>query len=165
MRTTIIAAGILALSMTLPARADENNKLTILSFDKPVQLPGVTLPAGKYRFELADTVGSRRAIKVQSDDGKQQVAMLQTMPLNLLEPAKDPIVVFGETPRNQPEAVKAWVYPGESIGYEFVYPREQAITIAKEAHIAVLSNSGDKIERIDENGRVVNDKDDNAGRK
>jgi hypothetical protein len=25
-----------------------------------------------------------------------------------------------------PDAIKAWFYPGETTGFEFVYPREQA---------------------------------------
>jgi len=151
------AASIAALCLTLPARADENTKLTYLSFSKPVQLPGVTLPAGRYRFELADPVESRRVIKVQSEDGKQQVAMLLTLQNQLPAPAKDPLVLFGETAAGQPEAVKAWVYPGESIGYEFVYPREQAMKIAGQNHTGVLSQSGNDVERINERGEKVPD--------
>jgi hypothetical protein len=155
--TMMAAAGIAALCLSLPAHADENNKLTYLSFSKPIQLPGVTLPAGRYRFELADPVESRRVIKVQSEDGKQQLAMLLTMQNHSSDPAKDPLVLFGETPEGQPDAVKAWVYPGESTGYEFIYPHDQALKIARQTHTGVLSKSGDTIERIDERGQKVPD--------
>jgi len=142
---------------TTPVRADESNKLTYLTFSKPTQLPGVTLPAGRYRFELADTVESRRVVKVASEDGKKQLAMLLSIPNQLRDPAKDPVVLFAETPQGQPEAVKAWVYPGETIGYEFIYPHDEALTIAKRSHTSVLSKSGDSIERIDEHGNKVSD--------
>src|ERR1700751_2413118 len=118
----MMAAGIAALCFSLPARADENTKLTYLSSSKRGHLPGVTLPAGRYRFELADPVESRRVVKVQSEDGKQQLALLLSMQNQLREPAKDPVVLFMETTEGQPDAVKAWVYPGERIGYEFIYP-------------------------------------------
>jgi hypothetical protein len=158
MRLKIMAAaGVAALCLSMPAHADENNKLTYLSFSKPVQLPGVTLPAGRYRFELADPIESRRVIKVESEDGKQQLAMLLTLQNQVTEPAKDPLVLFGETPEGQPEAVKAWFYPGESTGFEFVYPRGEAIKIAKQSHTGVLSKSGDNIERINERGEKVPD--------
>jgi hypothetical protein len=150
---SMVMGGMLCLGLSV--HADENNKLTYLTFSKPVQLPGVTLPAGRYRFELADPEEGRRVIKVASEDGKKQLAMLMSIPNQLSDPAKDPLVLFGETPAGQPDAVKAWVYPGESIGYEFIYPHAEALTIAKRAHTPVLSKSGNKIERINEKGETV----------
>jgi hypothetical protein len=138
--------------MSMPAHADEANKLTNFTFSKAVQLPGVTLQPGKYRFELADPQESRRVIKVSNEDGSKQIAMLQTIPVTLRDPAKDPIVLFGEAPAAEPDAVKAWVYPGESTGYEFVYPHDEAIRLAKRYHARVLSKSGDKVERVNESG-------------
>jgi len=143
--------------MSIPAQADEASKLTNFTFSKAVQLPGVTLQPGKYRFELADPQESRRVIKVSNEDGSKQLAILQTIPVTLRRPAKDPIVLFGEVPASEPDAVKAWVYPGESTGYEFVYPHDEAIKLAKRYHARVLSKSGDKVERVDESGAVSHD--------
>jgi hypothetical protein len=149
------ALAVVALWLNVPARADESDKLTYLTFSKPVQLPGMTLPAGRYRFQIADQEESRRVIKVGSDDGKKQYGMLLTIPNEVRTPPKDALVLFGEAPADQPDAVKAWVYPGESIGYEFIYPHDEAVTIAKRHHTTVLSKSGDKIERIDETGNAA----------
>ena len=98
---------------------NENNKLTYFTFSKPVQLPGKTLPAGKYRFELADPQESRRVIKVSSEDGSKQLAMLQTVQYTMRDPAKEAIALFGESPASEPVAVQTFVYPGETIGFEF----------------------------------------------
>ncbi|MFL5553748.1 MAG: hypothetical protein ACJ770_13185 [Gemmatimonadaceae bacterium] len=154
MRNIIVMTAIAAatLSAYRPASADEANKLTYFTFSKPVQLPGVTLEPGKYRFELADPQESRRVIKVSNEDGTKQLGMLLSIPNQLRDPAKDAIVLFGEVPASEPDAVKAWVYPGERIGYEFIYPHDQAVTLAKKYHTSVLSNSGDKVERVDESG-------------
>ena len=154
MRTTFLMTAIAAvtLSVLTPVRADETTKLTNFTFSKPVQLPGITLPAGKYRFELADPQETRRVIKVSNEDGTKQLAMLLTIPNELRDPAKDPMVMFGETPASEPLAVKAWVYPGERTGYEFIYPHDEAVALAKRYHTKVLSKSGDKIERVDEAG-------------
>jgi hypothetical protein len=35
--------------------------------------------------------------------------------------------------------VKVWYYPGETIGNEFVYPKAQAMKIARETHTRVLA--------------------------
>jgi len=158
MRLKLLAAvGLAALSLSVPTSADENNKLTLLTFSQPVQLPGLTLPAGRYRFELADPVGDRRVIRVASEDGKTQMGLLQTIPNQLRDPAKDPLVLFAETPAGQPDSVKAWVYPGESIGYEFIYPHDQAMRLAKQTRSSVLSTNQDKVERINEQGEPVKD--------
>jgi hypothetical protein len=154
MRTMFLMTAIVAtlLSGSMPARADESSKLTYFTFSKPVQLPGKTLPAGKYRFELADPQESRRVIKVSSEDGSKQLAMLQTVQYTMRDPAKDPIVMFGETPASEPTAIKTWVYPGETIGFELIYPHDDAVKLAKRYHTKVLSKHGDKIERVDESG-------------
>ncbi len=149
-----IAIAAAALCLTAPARADETNKLTYLTFDKPVQLPGVTLPAGRYRFELADTEESRRVVKIQSEDGKKQLALLLTVQNQLRDVPKDAVVLFRETAKGQPDAIRSWNYPGERIGYEFVYPKAEALVIAHRTHQPVLAKDGDKVHHIDENGNV-----------
>src|SRR5882672_1294499 len=103
---TFIAAAALTAAVAAPARADESDKLTYLTFSKSVQLPGVTLPAGRYRFQLADTQESRRVIKVQSEDGKKQFAMLLSIPNQLRDIPKDAVVMFNETARGEPDAVR-----------------------------------------------------------
>ena len=154
---TLIAVTVAALCLSLPARADESNKLTYITFSKSVQLPGVTLPAGRYRFELADVVESRRVIKVQSENGKKQLAMLLTVPNQLRDIPKDPVVLFKETAEGQPEAVRSYNYPGERTGYELIYSHAEAMVIAHRTHTPVLSKHGDKIERVDENGNKADD--------
>jgi hypothetical protein len=141
-----------AISVAAPIRADDSTKLTNLTFSQAVRLPGVTLEPGTYRFELADPGGSRNVIKVSNQDGTKQLAMLNTIPYNLTEAASKPVVVFGEAKANQPEPMKAWVYPASRTGYEFIYPHDEAITLAREYRTEVLSSDGDKIERVNEKG-------------
>ena len=154
---TMAVAAAAALWLGGPVSADETNKLTYLTFSKPVELPGLTLEAGRYRFEVADPQETGRVIKVPIADGKPAVAILLSIPRTLSKAPKDSLVLFTETPAGQPDAIKTWVYPGESIGYEFVYPRDEALKIAKRSHSTVLSKSGNKIERIDENGKPTSD--------
>ena len=153
----VTAIAVATLGAWAPAGADETTKLTNFTFSKAVQLPGITLPAGRYRFELADPQDNRRIIRVSNEDGTKQLAMLQTIPNQLRDPAKDPIVLFGEVPAGQTDAIKAWVYPGERTGYEFVYSHDEAVALAKRYHTSVLSKSGDKVERVNEAGAASRD--------
>src|SRR4030095_7011689 len=94
-------------------------------------LPGVTLPAGTYLFRLADPNSSRKVINVLSADGKRSLAMLHTIPHQLLRAPQNPEIRFREAGANMPPPIKTWWYPGKSIGYEFIYPRPQALRLAK----------------------------------
>ena len=48
-------------------------------------------------------------------------------------------MTFHERPAGEPEALKAWFYPGTEWGQQFVYERPRAIQLAKETNETVLS--------------------------
>jgi hypothetical protein len=106
-----------------------------------VTLPGVTLPAGKYIFRLADPDSSRKVINVLSEDGKRSLAMLQTIPNQATKAPKDAEIRFMETSAKVPPPVKTWWYAGKAIGYEFIYPRKQALELAKATSEPVLTTT------------------------
>ena len=136
----VVIAGVLAL-VTAPARADELNQLTCLTFSEPVELPGVALPAGSYLFKHPDGLIDRHIVQVLSSDGKQVLGTFLTIPEERLEPSDKTVVTFKEMPVGTPEAVRAWFYPREKLGDEFVYPREEALKIAKATRQSVLSTT------------------------
>jgi len=136
---TICCAAALAACLVPGARADEWNKKTILTFSGPVQIPGVTLAAGTYVFKLADLASNRHVVQVFDKDEKKIYGTILAIPDQKLEPSDKPVVMFAERPAGTPQAVKAWFYPGETIGNEFVYPKDQAVKIARDTHQSVLS--------------------------
>ena len=134
-----IAVSLLGLVTTSTVRADEWNKKTILTFSGPVQIPGVTLPAGSYVFKLADIPGNRHVVQVFDKDEKKIYTTILAIPNDRIEPSDKPLVLFSERASGSPQAVKVWYYPGERTGNEFVYPKSQAMRIAKETHQRVLA--------------------------
>src|SRR5262252_3455798 len=141
MSTLKVACGVAMLSLLLApaARADEFTKLTLMTFSGPVDLPGISLPAGTYRFSLADPQTGRRVVKVTSQDGTKVYGLFLSMSNQRVTPTKQPVILFKEAAAGAPPAVKVWFYPGESYGYEFAYPHDQAMKIAKATHEPVLS--------------------------
>jgi len=137
-RNACIAA-VFAIGLSTAAHADEWNKLTYLTFSGPVNMPGITLPAGTYRFELMDPDTSRRVIRVSDKEGTKNYGIFLSISDQKLEPSDNPVVMFKETPVGFPQPIRAWFYPGETHGYEFVYPHDQALKIAKATHQPVLS--------------------------
>jgi hypothetical protein len=162
----LCCAVALAAFVAPAARADQFNKLTYLTFSGPVQIPGVTLAPGTYMFKLADSMSTRHIVQVFDKDGSKLYATLLAIPDKRMDPPEKNIVLFGERPAGSPQAIKAWWYPGDSFGDEFVYPKSQAMKIAKDVHQPVLSmedeGSSDrakmkdaKVGRVNENGEVT----------
>jgi hypothetical protein len=159
----LCGAAILAACLAPAAHADEWTKLTYFTFSAPVEMPGMVLPAGSYKFELADPDSTRRVVRISEKEGGKIQGIFLSIPDQKLEPSDKPIVMFKETPAGAPEAVKAWFYPGETTGYEFVYPHDQALKIAKATHTSVLTAKGEvtgttlatDTTRVDETDRVL----------
>jgi hypothetical protein len=155
--------GVAAVLVAAVTHAQPSDKRTFFTFSRAITLPGVTLPAGKYIFRLADDQTSRKVIQVMSSDGTTPYAMLLTIPNDRRDPAKDAEVSFLETAARAPSAVRAWWYPGERTGYEFIYPRAQARQLAKTTGASVLTTKSDttksdetrtaELTRIDASGR------------
>jgi len=140
----LCCAAALTAFVAPAAHADDWNKKTILTFSGAVQLPGATLPAGSYVFKLADIPGNRHVVQVFDKDEKKIYATILAIPNERLEPADKPVVLFSERASGSPQAVKVWYYPGERIGNEFVYPKSQAMKIAKATHQRVLAYNDDE---------------------
>jgi hypothetical protein len=130
-------------------------KDTNITFSGPVQLPNVTLPAGTYRFRtmpVANSVGlGDHVVQVSDKDGTHQFGMFMTIPTDLTQAKDETVVTFGERPVGAPQALRVWFYPGSTIGEEFVYPKNQALDIARANHTTVLTAEG----RVDESGQVT----------
>src|SRR5437762_2007128 len=142
LRALCCAAAITAM-LAPAARADEWNKKTILTFSGAVQVPGATLPAGSYVFKLADIPGNRHVVQVFDKDEKKIYTTILAIPNDRLEPTDKPLVLFSERASGSPQAVKVWYYPVDRIVDEFVYPKSQAMRIAKETHSRVLAYNED----------------------
>src|SRR6266540_1495723 len=66
----VVVATVIAVMTPAPVTGAETyDKLAYLSFNGPVQIPGVTLSAGTYRFRLTNPDTSRNVLQVLSNDG------------------------------------------------------------------------------------------------
>jgi LPXTG-motif cell wall-anchored protein len=134
--TTLCLLGALIVPK---ARADEWDKMTKLTFNEPVQVPGATLPAGTYVFKLADSEGDRTIVQVFNADQTKLITTILAIPDYRMKTPSKTIISFDERPSGQPEALRAWFYPGDNSGVEFVYPKQKATELAKANQQPVLS--------------------------
>ena len=135
--TTFVA--MLAIGLAPAIRADVHDKKTIVTFSAPVEVPGKALPAGTYVFKLLDSTSNRNILQIWDKDEKQLLATILAIPDYRLTPPDKPVIAFEERPSNTPEAIKAFFYPGDNYGLQFVYPRDKAVQLAKRTNQHVLS--------------------------
>jgi hypothetical protein len=137
-----IAFAVMAMWTTRVAAQDTNTQeRTFMTFSNTVEMPGVTLPAGTYIFQLADTP-TRNVVQVMSQDQKSVLGQWTFVQARRPKATGDTVVMFKENKEGTTPAVQYWYYPGESIGKEFIYPKDQAEKIAARTGQSVLTEEG-----------------------
>ena len=142
MKTTLLTIASLALlTLALPtaAQAQPADQRTTLTFNNPVEIPGRVLPAGRYEFRLADDGETADVVQVLKDN--KVIGTYLTVPTDRLENPGTSFVTFEHTVAGAPPAIRAWFYPGNSTGEEFVYPKDRAVALARAAQAPVKATS------------------------
>jgi hypothetical protein len=131
------------------ASADEWNRKTVVTFSGPVEIPGVhltgwaVLPAGTYVFKILDSQSDRHIVQIFNKEETKVLATILAIPNYRLKVTDKTVMTFRERPAGEPEALRAWFYPGRNYGEEFVYPKAKALELAKETQTAVLFTPAD----------------------
>ena len=126
------------------ARADDWNRRTKVTFSAPVEIPGVhlkgwgVLPAGTYVFKILNSDAERHIVQIFNESETTVYATILAIPNYRLKATDKTVITFRERPAGQPEALRAWFYPGRTWGEEFVYPKAKAMELAKVANTPVL---------------------------
>jgi hypothetical protein len=142
-RTLVFAFSITVFCMVFSsiASAQTWNKRTSVTFSGPVEIPGVgaqVLPAGTYVFRLLDSQSDRHIVQVFNADESHIYATILAIPNYRLQATDKTVITFSERAVGEPQAIRAWFYPGDNSGQEFVYPKKRAVELAKVTNQPVL---------------------------
>jgi LPXTG-motif cell wall-anchored protein len=138
----ICCFALVALAIAPAAKADNFDKKTILTFSEPFEVPGVDaqiLPAGTYVFKILDSWSDRNIVQIFSADETHVYTTILAIANYRLKATDKTVLTFKERGAGQPEAIKAWFYPGQTWGQEFVYGKKRAIELAKIVNEPVLA--------------------------
>ena len=123
-RWTLALCGSLLMVFTLigPTQAQGTvlTRTNHLTFNQPVALPGVVLPAGTYTFESVMLGGNVVRVSNRTDGTvrftgfTQRIARPRGMPTSAA-------VTFGEAARGTARPITAWFPIGRSEGHQFLY--------------------------------------------
>jgi hypothetical protein len=162
-RVKFAAIACLCVAFLQPTlKADEWDKKTVFTFNAPVEVPGQVLLPGSYVFKLLNSQSDRHIVQVFDKNQTRLYGTFLTIPDYVMTPPSKPLITFEERPAGSPEAIKAWFYPGDNFGNEFVYPKKRAVELAKNSKQNVPSmpsqlESNTKAATQDQNGQPVNE--------
>jgi hypothetical protein len=142
--TTVGCLALVSAVFAPPASADDWNRKTTVTFSAPVEIPGVhlkgwgVLPAGTYVFKILDSQSDRHIVQIFNKDETTIYATILAIPNYRLKATDKTVITFRERAAGEPEALRAWFYPGRNWGEEFVYPKSKASVLAKSTNVPVL---------------------------
>lgn len=105
------------------ARADAWDKKTILTVNQTIQVRDTVLEPGQYVLKLYNSPSERHIVQIFNADQSHIIDTVMAIPKQRMEPTGDSQFTFWETPAGSARALRAWYYPGDTIGQEFPYPK------------------------------------------
>jgi hypothetical protein len=137
----IFCLSLVALAFVPRVKADAWDRKTVVTFSAPVEVPGVgaqTLPAGTYVFKVMRSAADRHIVQIFNEAENHVYTTILAIPNYRLKATDKTVMTFGERAAGQPEAIRAWFYPGRQWGEEFVYPKYRAVELAKVTNQPIL---------------------------
>jgi hypothetical protein len=143
MSKVFIAACLFFSSAWLASGDDTGNfnKMTVITITEPLIVAGVpvvTLEPGKYVLRLQLSSSNRHIVQILNERQDKLYTTVLALSNYRLEPTDKTVISFWETPAGNPRALRAWFFPGDRFGQEFVYPQGLAAKVAREAKATVV---------------------------
>jgi hypothetical protein len=149
MKWRTIAVAVLALAVcaasAATARAADPAKQTPFSTNEALEVPGMMLEPGQYLLRLIEPTAEPNVLQVfeivqlWTGDQNRLLSTLLTMPNYDLPTTDKTVFTFFERGPKQSKALRLWFAPGRNYGQEFIYPKRQAVELAKAVGRGVLS--------------------------
>jgi hypothetical protein len=118
----MVATAVLAVVAAATSYAFVGDRVNNLKFNRSVALPGVTLSAGAYRFEVLDPGVGVDIVRVWNADHTRVFYTGITRAVDRprhMDPTR--ILELGESVAGEAPPILAWYPIGSPSGHEFIY--------------------------------------------
>ena len=118
--STLAALALSLVGVFMPAaKADESNKKTNITINRPIEVVDTVLPAGSYVIKRVDLPAERHLIQILNAAENRVMTTVFTVPIERPVAADNSEFKFYEPENGQPPALHSWFYPGDTTGFEF----------------------------------------------
>jgi hypothetical protein len=108
---------------------DTAQLVSSFSVVKKTEVPGATLKAGAYSIRVVDHLSDRVVLQIEGRDGKALTTFLGLPSAALQNGVSKGPVAWNAGPKGE-DALRGFAFPG-GVAVEFVYPKDEAVSIAK----------------------------------
>jgi len=138
-KNSVTIAFLFAFLVVLPAaRASEINQETKVTFSQSVQISGHVLPAGTYWLVAPAEFNQHNLVRIFGADRITLYATVITINAQRSEPTDNTAFTLAERGSALPEAIVTWFYPGNTIGREFLYGKQERKELGKDHQTTVV---------------------------
>jgi len=135
---------ILSMFASAGSAADVmRDRRTVMTFDSPLQVPGMVLPGGTYVFKLYEPLSNRNIVQIWNREQTKVLVTAPAIPVSRPENqarSDKTVFTFEERPGGAPHALRAWFYPGDDDGRQFVYPPSHVTEVATNSMVSTTSS-------------------------
>jgi hypothetical protein len=96
---TLSLLSLIAVAAVSPTDAQTRNNRTTTTFSQPIEVPGRILPAGRYVFQLADSLSDRHIVQISNADGSELITTVLAINNYGLTATDKTVVTFNEVSR------------------------------------------------------------------
>lgn len=130
--STSLAIGLISAGIVLApsAKADAWDKMTIVTFKVPVEIPGMVLTPGTYVMKLLDEPADRDIVEFYNQDQSHLYKMVFGVHAYRVFPTSNPVITFEERANGAPRAIDKWFWPGSLQGEELIYRQPHLLQTA-----------------------------------
>lgn len=125
----LVSALALATPATMFAGAPDSPSATF-TVSQQTMVPGKTLPPGSYSIRVLDHLQDRYIVRVDSTSGDEHTTFIGVQDPKLKAIASSGVVPWGSAPAGN-TALRGFSFGGSSPSLEFVYPKNDAVALAK----------------------------------
>ena len=125
-----------AIVLSIGVLAQAQNPSSAFQLTKKTEAPGVSLTPGSYNVRIADHLNDRVIVQVDKTGGHETATLLAYPNATISGGATGPIL-FSSGLKNKP-TLRGFAFPGGPT-VEFVYPKQDAVTLAKANDVKVMA--------------------------
>ena len=127
LKALVCAVTLVAGSAVMYAAEPAASQFTVSEQSK---VPGLTLKPGTYSIRVVDHLADRLIVRVDSAQGSEHTTFLGIQNSNIQRPDSSGPVVWSRSPKGG-ATLRGFEFPGGGSVVEFVYPKNDAVSIAK----------------------------------
>lgn len=127
LKALVCAVSMFAGTVAMYAAEPSTSQFTISEQSK---VPGLTLKPGTYSIRVVDHLADRLIVRVDGTQGGAHATFLGIQNGSIAKPSTSGPVVWTKSPKGG-AILRGFEFPGGGSVVEFVYPKDEAVSIAK----------------------------------